>query len=171
MRTFRVKLGGKTYTTSVEQEGKDKARVTLGSEVYECESVGSGDIPTWVVRSGSDAVRAHARILHGHKVDVWLGGLPFLASVQSIGVAGYTLPAEPVMEKRVGGEISALMPGRITSILVREGDIVETGSPILILEAMKMQNEITAPFSGRVKRVHVQEGAAVKKDAALVDIE
>jgi biotin carboxyl carrier protein len=63
------------------------------------------------------------------------------------------------------------MPGRITSILVREGELVSEGSPLLILEAMKMQNEITSPIPGRVKSVLVREGATVKKDATLIIVE
>ncbi len=171
MRTFRVRLNGRSYTVSVEQTGRGKAKATIGTEVYECELVRSRGISTWVLQSAKDTVRAHTKALHGHKVDVWLAGLPFPASVEVVGVAGYTFPAEAVVERRVGGEIRALMPGRITSILVKEGDPVAVGAPLLILEAMKMQNEIVAPISGRVARVHVQEGAAVKKDAPLILIE
>ncbi len=171
MRTFRIQVNGRTYTVSVEQAGKGKVRATLSNEVYESESVRNDGISTWVVRSSRDAVRAHTKSSHGHKVDVWLAGLPFPTSVEVVGVGGYTLPVEAVMEKRVGGEIRALMPGRITSILVKEGDSVEAGSPLLILEAMKMQNEIVSPISGRVKKIQVQEGVAVKKDAILIVLE
>ena len=171
LRTFRVQIEERTYIVSVEQAGKDMVKATLSNELYESEPVGNNGISTWLIRSSRDAVRAHTKNLHGHKVDVWLAGLPFPSSVQVGGVAGYTLPAEAVSEKRVGGEIRALMPGRITSILVKEGDSVEAGSPLLILEAMKMQNEIVSPISGRVKEIRVQEGVAVKKDAILMAVE
>ncbi len=171
MRTFRIQVNTRTYTVSVEQAGSGKVRAKLGNEAYECESVRNEEISTWLIRTSRDAVRAHTKSRHGHNVDVWLAGLPFPTSVDAVGIAGYTLPAEPATEKQVGGEIRALMPGRITSILVKEGDAVEPGSPLLILEAMKMQNEIVSPISGRVKGIQVQEGAAVKKDSILIVVE
>ncbi len=171
LRAYRIQLNGGTYTVSVEQVGKDKVKATLSNEVYESESVRSGEISTWVVRSSRDAVRAQTNNLHDHRVDVWLAGLPFHASVEAVGVAGYTLATEVATEKRVGGEIRALMPGRITSLLVKEGDSVKAGSPLLILEAMKMQNEMVSPIAGRVKKIQVQEGVAVKKDTILLVVE
>lgn len=57
------------------------------------------------------------------------------------------------------------------SVLVGEGEMVEPGAPLLILEAMKMLNEITSPFAGRVVRVHVREGETVRKNAILVVVE
>ena len=59
-------------------------------------------------------------------------------------------------------------PGIVVSVLVSEGDKVEKGQPLLILEAMKMQNEIEAPISGLVSGVHVSEGATVGNGALLV---
>ena len=63
------------------------------------------------------------------------------------------------------------MPGVVVSLLVNEGDVVEEGQPLLVLEAMKMQNEIAAPVAGVVKRVHVREAEAVSAGAKLVEIQ
>jgi len=57
-----------------------------------------------------------------------------------------------------------------SSILVKEADHVEVGSPLLILEAMKMQNEISSSIAGQVKSIGVREGETVKKDALLMEI-
>lgn len=62
------------------------------------------------------------------------------------------------------------MPGKITRILVREGELIEAGQGVLLLEAMKMENEIKAPAAGIVKAVHVSESDAVEKNAALIEI-
>lgn len=99
-----------------------------------------------------------------------MGGVVFPSSVQEIG-CGVTAPPTGTGGGSVGGEIRALMPGRITSILVREGEDVGVGAPLLVLEAMKMQNEITSPRSGRVRSIRVREGETVKKDAVLVVLE
>jgi pyruvate carboxylase subunit B len=78
---------------------------------------------------------------------------------------------KPAGGEKFGGEIRALMPGRVTSVLVGEGEVVELGDPLLIFEAMKMLNEISSPFAGRVVRVHVREGETVRKDAILMVLE
>ena len=62
------------------------------------------------------------------------------------------------------------MPGKITRVLVREGELIEAGQGVLILEAMKMENEIKAPAAGIVKSVLVSESDAVEKNAALIEI-
>lgn len=171
MRTYRVEVNGRTYVVSLEQTSKNRVRCTLDNEVFEGESIANGDLATWIFRTGKAVVRAHSRISHGDKVDVWIGGLPFPTTVQVISTADYATRAQLAGERRVGGEIRALMPGRITSILVKEGDPVEAGAPLLILEAMKMQNEITSPIAGRVKSIRVQEGSTIKKDVALIVVE
>ncbi len=60
------------------------------------------------------------------------------------------------------------MPGRIIEVLVEAGASVEAGDPLLILEAMKMQNEIPAPARGTVKEVRVKEGDSVLADDVLL---
>ncbi|WP_455285958.1 biotin/lipoyl-containing protein [[Eubacterium] cellulosolvens] len=62
------------------------------------------------------------------------------------------------------------MPGRVMSLRVREGDSVRVGQPLLMLEAMKMENEITASVAGTVRKVWVTEGTTVKKDQGLLEI-
>ena len=68
------------------------------------------------------------------------------------------------------GTIYPPMPGRVIAIKVKEGDEVKMGSPILILEAMKMQNEITAPVDGTVKEIRAEEGSLVEAKDVLVVI-
>lgn len=68
------------------------------------------------------------------------------------------------------GDIHAIMPGRITSILVKPGEEVSVGTPLVILEAMKMQNEIVSHKVGRVTSIKVQEGDTVSKDEILIQI-
>ena len=84
--------------------------------------------------------------------------------MRAIGLRDYVPPAE---DNR-SGEIRALMPGRIRSILVKEGDLVQAGDPLLTLEAMKMQNQIVSPVSGHVKSNRVKEGDIVKRDSTLM---
>ena len=67
-------------------------------------------------------------------------------------------------------KVTALMPGRVVSLLAAEGDEVEAGQGILVLEAMKMENEIAADHSGTLKRFFVEPGQAVESGDDLFEI-
>ena len=64
--------------------------------------------------------------------------------------------------------VSAPMPGKISKILKKAGDTVKSGDVLIMLEAMKMQNEIMAPADGKVADVRVNEGQAVNTGDVLV---
>jgi biotin carboxyl carrier protein len=66
--------------------------------------------------------------------------------------------------------LRAPMPGKIIDVLVREGSYVLRGEPLVILEAMKMQNEIQSPVNGKVIKVGTKAGANVMKDDMLIEI-
>jgi biotin carboxyl carrier protein len=67
--------------------------------------------------------------------------------------------------------IVAPMPGKVVRVLVAAGDDVEAGDGIVVVEAMKMQNELKAPRTGRVSAIHVQENESVVAGATLAVIE
>jgi pyruvate carboxylase subunit B len=69
------------------------------------------------------------------------------------------------------GELHAPMPGLVVDVMVAEGDTVEAGQPVVVVEAMKMQNALVAPLSGRVTAVRVQAGATVDSGALLLKIQ
>lgn len=73
--------------------------------------------------------------------------------------------------RKRSGTVSASMPGKVVTVEVSVGDEVEEGQTILILEAMKMQNEVTAPISGTVAVVHCHDGMSVEANVPLVVIE
>ena len=66
--------------------------------------------------------------------------------------------------------VKAPMPGKLIDVLVREGSTILRGQPLVILEAMKMQNEIQSPVNGRVIKVHARTNTNVMKDDLLVEI-
>jgi pyruvate carboxylase subunit B len=87
------------------------------------------------------------------------------------------LPSKPSGERRKRpratgeGHVTTSMPGAIVDVLVKEGDEVNAGDPVLVTEAMKMETEVHAPISGRVAAVNVEKGESVNPDEALVEIE
>jgi biotin carboxyl carrier protein len=66
--------------------------------------------------------------------------------------------------------VKAVIPGTIQKVMVKVGDPVEPGTPLLILEAMKMRNEVRATVHGTVRKIHVRPGVQVPKDQILVEI-
>ena len=79
-------------------------------------------------------------------------------------------PAAPAAPKSVaaGEAVSAPMPGTIVKINVKDGDKVKSGDVLVVLEAMKMENEIMAPHDGTVAQVVTQKGAKVETGSPLV---
>jgi biotin carboxyl carrier protein len=67
--------------------------------------------------------------------------------------------------------VDAYMPGRVVAVLVEEGAEVTAGQGIVVLEAMKMENEIRAEHDGKVSKIHIQPGQAVDAGAPLFEME
>lgn len=100
-----------------------------------------------------------------------------------IGARTYTVAIEDEQERlmhvlgfdKVAGtavrEIKAPMPGLVLKLMVKEGDAVRKNDPVLILEAMKMENVIKSPGDARVKQVHARERNAVEKGELLLSFE
>lgn len=85
--------------------------------------------------------------------------------------------AKPVLQraggkgKRGQGTVKPPMPGKVVEVHVREGDEVQEGTPLLVLEAMKMQNDLKSAVAGVVKSVKVKAGQNVEATTVLVEIE
>jgi len=69
------------------------------------------------------------------------------------------------------GHVTTTMPGSVVDILVKEGDNVKAGDPILVTEAMKMETEIPAPIDGTVNKIYVKKGDTVNPDEILIEID
>lgn len=67
-------------------------------------------------------------------------------------------------------DVQSYIPGTIVKILVKEKQVVKEGDPILILEAMKMQNRIDMPFTARIKKINVKEGEKIAKDFLMIEL-
>ena len=68
------------------------------------------------------------------------------------------------------GDITTAMPGTVVKVKVRVGDRVKAGETVLIIEAMKLENEVHTPIAGEVKTIYVSEGDRVNPDEALVEV-
>ncbi len=118
--------------------------------------------------------------LGGQSLELWVEGAPpdlgvivggqrFYARVESErtraigGGSGKSAAAE--------GLVTSPMPGRVLKVLVAEGEEIQAGRPLVVVEAMKMENELSAARDGRVKKIYVTPGATVEGGAKLVEIE
>jgi biotin carboxyl carrier protein len=103
-------------------------------------------------------------------------GSASIVSVTDAPAAAPAAPAAPAASAPApalsgsGEKVVAPMPGTILSVSVSEGKAVKAGDIIMVLEAMKMENEIAAPCSGTVTQVLVQKGSTVDTNAVLAII-
>ena len=78
--------------------------------------------------------------------------------------------AAKTSSKTVSGIISSAIPGKIVAIMAAEGDVVEEGSVVIVLEAMKMQNEIKTGVGGRIRKIMCNPGERVEANMPLMEI-
>lgn len=159
--TYQV--GDEIRIVSVERNG-DSFDVTVGDVTY--------------------TVRAQ-RPEHG-RLNLQVGDRRLRAYVASDGLQRYVAMAgqtwmlerpRPVGKQRAGaaggpgaGSLEASMPGLVLDVLVSEGDTVQRGETLVLLEAMKMELRITAPADGVVVKVHCKAGDVVDRGQLLVEI-
>jgi biotin carboxyl carrier protein len=104
----------------------------------------------------------------GLPVRVFLKGVPFDVEISRLASTRFR-PALP--EPEVSGEVRANLPGQIVELLVSPGQSVSAGSPLVILDAMKMENELLAPKAGRIKSIAAQSGQILAKGDLILEIE
>ena len=138
----------------------------------------------YVVRSEAGEHRIRLDPLEPGVLRLTAGGRSLLVHLAgengrwALHVDGYTLdyevgqtPAAPRAESDRGSvPLRAPMPGEVTQVLVREGDAVEPGQALVIVEAMKMEHVVRAPRAGTVTAVRVRPGAQVDSGAIVAEI-
>jgi len=118
------------------------------------------------------------RVAEGRSCAAWVG--PELRAERTVNVAGRDVVVRAKRELDAwlasgddgagSGSVSVAMPGRVVKVLAKVGDTVEKGQPLLIVEAMKMENEVKAKRGGVVSVVHVAEGTSVEGGKILMDL-
>lgn len=119
------------------------------------------------ILEGSRSTTVRLRKL-GCQLEAWINGRKLSLALSD--------PRDTVAtsgEARTSGprEVHAVIPGKVVKLLVSVGDEVEAGTGVIVIEAMKMQNELRAPKTGCVKRINTAEGATVIAGEPLLEIE
>ena len=92
-------------------------------------------------------------------------------SVVAIGNKQDQTLKQLVKKQNITKLITTKMPGKVVKIFTKMGDTVSKGDVLMVLEAMKMENNILAVFSGKVKRIFVSENDILTKNAQLIELE
>jgi len=104
----------------------------------------------------------------GAELHLWVGSVRFAAEVRDPrSLRGRVRAADDHGSKK----LIAPMPGKVVRVLAREGETVDSGAAILVVEAMKMQNEIKSPKKGTIQKVLVREGAPVNAGDVLAIVD
>jgi pyruvate carboxylase len=92
--------------------------------------------------------------------------------IRSVMVKDVSAKNEIPIHKKANGasQIGSPLQGSLSKIIVKEGDIVKKNDPLFVIEAMKMESTITAPYDGKVEKVHLQNKTLVQQDDLIVEL-
>ena len=146
MSEYTLRIGDNNYTAEVREMTADHARVAVDGVEYRVDLVGFGR-PRPAVPTTSPA------------------------RVATPSTSAATLPpVRPSAASAPAGAIAAPLPGLILEIKVKEGDTVQAGQALLVMEAMKMENVVPASHNGTVRKIFVIQGDSVSEGDPLVEI-
>ena len=162
------------YVTTIDEREYivdiiDEHHVSVDGEVYQVDFMPVGDQPVYSLVVNGQSVDAHVY----PNEDTWQ--VLFRGSL-------YTANVEDEREKRLRAALAgrvaehedfhlkAPMPGMVVSIPVMDGQLVEKGNVLVILESMKMQNELRSPRDGKVIRVRVKAGDRVEQKETMLSV-
>jgi biotin carboxyl carrier protein len=186
---YIVTVNGRQHTVELTENGHQR-QVTLDSQPLSIDwrlvgrdtstAATHSDDPSadqYSLVSGIQSYVAYARRLDEHpddeqsskRIEVMVQGHPYVLEVQDARSQALASLAGGI---HASGEASirAPMPGLVSSVLVSIGDEVQRGETIVVLEAMKMENDLTTPRAGRVRALRVTKGQTVSQDDVLAII-
>lgn len=164
---LQIDIQGTTYSVAPQGSGW----IVNGKEIY--PELVKTDEHTWHLLAGDTSYRVllHETDPAGKFVVFEINGKKVRADISNpMDLLLKTLGIDNSAAKKVK-DLKAPMPGLIREVKIKEGDILQPGDPVLILEAMKMENVLKAPAELTVKSLKVQAGDKVEKNAVLVVFE
>jgi biotin carboxyl carrier protein len=170
-----IQIDGVKRTVEIEALGAGEFRARLDGQTIAADAVETGTSSYSILLDG----RAfEARVFHegpgepgnneANNLLVHCAGMEFRVQVRD--PRSWRTSRRSALEATGSQQVLAPMPGKIVRVLVAAGETVQAGQGLVVVEAMKMQNEIRAPKSGRVERMLVAEGQAVRTQETLMVI-
>jgi biotin carboxyl carrier protein len=162
---YDVRMGGRSYRLELERaDGGWLCR--LDGRAIEVDAV-AARTDVLSLRIGNKAYEVKRERV-ADELHLWVGSERFAAEVRDPrSLRGRTRPTDDHGPRK----LTAPMPGKIVRVLVSEGAAVEAGAGVMVVEAMKMQNEIKSPKKGTIQKILVGVGAAVNAGDVLAIVE
>ena len=170
--TFEIVVGGRATSVAVERAGPGRFRVTLNGQPHLVDCARVGEYGLSLLVDGDGGTSREVQIAPGSV----RGELLVALEGRTVGVAvdgrrGGKRIADGAAGTDGEQKIVAPMPGRIVRVLVGVGDEVAVRQPVVVVEAMKMENELRSPKTGRIRELSVSAGASVEAGKVLAVIE
>jgi biotin carboxyl carrier protein len=162
---YDVTIDGKNYRLDLNRaDGRWSCR--LDGQDLEVDAV-LASLDVLSLRIGAIAYEVKSERVANESY-LWVGSTRFAVEIRDPrSLRGRTRAGDD----RGPRKITASMPGKVVRLLVREGDELESGAGVAVVEAMKMQNEIKSPKKGTIQKILVSEGAAVNAGDVLAIVE
>jgi biotin carboxyl carrier protein len=169
--TFEVEVGGRMFTVAVERTDRPgRFRVALDGVPRLVDVSRTADFGLSLLDMGTAPRSAALQIVPGAGKGVLLVGLH--GRTIDVMVNGRrSAHTEGMLHGHGQATIVAPMPGRVVRVLVAASDEVDAAQPVVVVEAMKMENELRAPRAGHVKEIVVAPGTSVEAGRVLAVIE
>lgn len=176
-------IGGRQHIIEVEANGHVRRVVVDGRTLtVDCRLVGAAGAHSgsrdeqladhYSVLAGDESYEAFARLVPSageggeRTIEIHIHGYPYVVTLQDEREQALATLAGSA---HVSGDVAvrAPMPGLVVNVMARPGDEVRRGQTVVVLEAMKMENDLQAPRPGILKEVRVSKGQTVKQDDVL----
>ena len=170
--TFDIEVNGRSRMVAVEPVAAGRYRVVVDGQPREIDVARVGTYGLSLLFVGDSSVSRDVQVTPAGVAGELLVRIDGRTATVTIdGRRAGASAAEAAQHARGEQAIVAPMPGRIVRVLVGAGDQVSRKQPVVVVEAMKMENELRSPRDGRVKEVAVTPGASVEAGRVLVVIE
>jgi len=151
---------------------RDGALFTVDSEQVSAALEEIEGTPVRIVRIGDEVHRVIVQQQRGRgEYELWINGHRYRAEALDERARAIRDMAATSQASAGPAPLIAPMPGLIVRIKVAIGDLVQAGQGLVIMEAMKMENELRSNAAGKVRSISAEEGSAVEKGAVLVELE
>ncbi len=159
---------GETLRIGLRETGEGQYEVTLGEETVHVDAVRSGPTIYSIIEDGQQ-FEAMVDERGAHGFDVLVGGRLF--HLESLNERTKLLTSSALAVASGPQTVEAEMPGKVVRVNLAPGDAVGEGQGVVVVEAMKMENEIPSPIDGVVKQVAVSAGQTVEAGTVLFVVE